>query len=65
MEHNHDQKTLGILVEQGRWVVRELHEIKVDLKELKSSHLALKWKIAGAASLFGFLASILVEILRR
>lgn len=59
-----DQKQIGILIEQGRWLAREMTEVKLDVKEIKESHLAFKWKIVGASSVIGFIASLLVDFMR-
>lgn len=60
-----DKEKLGMLVEQGRWLAQEISEIKVDVKEIKESHLSVKWKIVGASSVICFLASLLVELVRK
>lgn len=54
-------ESLGILKEQSRWIIQEIIEIKKDVKSLQ----AFKWKAMGAASLTAFLATILVEWIRR
>ena len=59
------ERTLGMLVEQGRHVAKELNELKTDVKML----LGFRWKIYAVTSclgtLFGFMASIAVEMFRR
>ena len=71
MENDQMIAQLATLSEQGKWIIRELSEVKVDVKEvkvevkdIKSSHLSFKWKIVGASSVIGFLGAILVEFLR-
>ncbi len=41
MTNENIQRTLGELVEQGKWVAVELHEMKKDIKEVRKAHLSL------------------------
>jgi hypothetical protein len=61
-------KTLGILIEQGRWVAKEFEEFKNDVREIKKDIKDLqnfKWKILGFASCAAFIATLIVELIRR
>lgn len=54
-------KTLGILMEQGRWMTKELEGLRTDVKDLQS----FKWKILGFSSCAAFLATLLVELFKK
>jgi pantothenate kinase len=61
-------KILSTLMEQGRWVAKEFQEMKNDVKEIRKDIKDLqtfKWKILGFASCAAFIATMLVELIRR
>lgn len=55
-----DSSRLAVLEEQGRYVAREMAEIKADVKTL----VKFRWQVYGVALLAAFLATSLVEIAR-
>lgn len=48
-----DQKQLGVLVEQGRWMAKELTELKADVKML----VAWRWKLYGTNAVISIVCS--------
>jgi len=60
-----DQKQMGILIEQGRWMAKEIGELKSDVKQL----LSWRWKIYGAnvviSAIVGGGFAVFIEIIRR
>lgn len=55
-----DSSRLAVLEEQGRYVAREMAEIKSDIKVL----LKFRWTFSGVTLLAVFLATTLVELAR-
>lgn len=56
-----DQKQIGILVEQGRWLAKEISELKADVKML----VAWRWKLYGTTAIISMACAGLIEIFRR
>lgn len=54
-------KSLGILIEQGRWMAKEIHSLRRDVRSLQN----FKWKAMGGASLAAFLATLFIEWIRK
>jgi len=48
-----DQKQLGMLVEQGRWLAKEISELKQDVKQL----IAWRWKLYGTNVVISIISS--------
>lgn len=64
-------RDLATLTEQGRWSVREFHEIKSDVKDIKTELYNLnsfRWKTIGFSAaisfVVGLMAAVGVEIAR-
>lgn len=56
-----NDKQIGILIEQGRWLAKELAEVKSDVKDIK----AMKWKITGGLIAISFITTTIVAAIFR
>lgn len=54
-------REVGEIKAQVRFVTAELHEIKSDVKKL----LAFKWQLTGFAMFGAFMATVVVDLIRR
>lgn len=64
---NDIERTLGMLIEQGKWNAKEIHEIKNIIKEINKKveiNSIFRLKMLGAILVMSFLASGLLEIAR-
>lgn len=64
---NELDRTIGMLVEQGKWTAKKLDAIEqnsMKMNEKIDSLLAFKWKSLGALAFFTFLVSSIIEIAR-
>jgi hypothetical protein len=58
-------RTLGTLVEQGKWLAREIGDIKTDIKDIKKAHLTLlteHWKLYAKVSGISILVSLFTVV---
>lgn len=63
MDEN-EKKTIvqmATMIEQMKWITKELHEIKLDVKNLNH----FKWKAIGIATVCGSLAGIVIELFKK
>jgi hypothetical protein len=59
-------RTLGTLIEQGRWMAKEMAEVKADVKDIKKAHVRLliqHWKLYAKVSGVAAITAGLVELL--
>lgn len=55
-----EKETLATLVEQGKWIMKEIHELKIDVKELNK----WKWKTVGMGIMLGSIGAFLLEFIK-
>lgn len=64
---NDIERTLGMLIEQGKWNAKEIQEIKSIMKEIDKKvevNSIFRLKMLGAILVMSFIASGLLEIAR-
>lgn len=55
---NDTERVIGKLEEFKEWVMRDLHEIKSDVKALNQ----FKWRVAGGAAVLSVLLTVVIEV---
>ena len=66
------QREIGILIEQGRWLAKEIGEMKKDIRDIKHAHLSLlpeHWrlyaKVLGLSMVTSLITAGIIEILTK
>lgn len=56
-----NERTLGILMEQGRWMAKEITLLRREVRELRD----FKVKVIGFSTLGAFISTLLVEWVKK